>query len=103
MTGYLTQSLSKAAAGDISYIVGLGLLIYAVMLPPMLVAGHSFQPVPEPRGTKVEISTADAATFRASFSNPAHGPSTTIIKDKPAASPEGDCPVPPNLAPPLSR
>ena len=54
MTGYLTRSLSKAAAGDISSIVGLGLLIYAVMLPPMLVAGHGFQPVPEPRGTKVE-------------------------------------------------
>jgi hypothetical protein len=54
MTGYLTRSLRQAAAGDTSHIIGLGLLIYVVMLAPMIVVGRGFQLAPVPHGTKVE-------------------------------------------------
>lgn len=66
MTRYLTRSLSKLAGGDVRYIVGLALLVYVAMLPPMIVAGQSFQPVAAPRGTKVEQVFPRRASSRVS-------------------------------------
>jgi hypothetical protein len=50
----IKQILARIAAGDLRAILMVSLALYLLVLPAMLLAARSYQPVAEPRGAKVE-------------------------------------------------